>query len=43
MLLFVAFFMGIGATWAYDYDFSAIAPSGQTLYYDVTGILSLIS
>ena len=35
MALLMALFMGVGTSFAYDYDFSAVAPSGQTLYYDI--------
>ncbi len=35
-LLFLAFLLGIALqSWAFD--FSAIAPSGQTLYYNIVG------
>ena len=36
LVLILALFMGMGTTWAtYDYDFTAVAPSGQTLFFDI--------
>ncbi len=36
LVLILALFMCMGTTWAtYDYDFTAVAPSGQTLCYDI--------
>lgn len=35
-LLFFILLLFVGITATYAYDFSAVAPSGQTLYYNVT-------
>lgn len=34
LTLLIALLMGTGTAWAYD--FSAVCPSGQTLYYNIT-------
>ena len=39
-LLFLALFALLGLTSAWAYDFSAVAPSGQTLYYTITSSTS---
>ena len=33
--LILAFFWGMGASWAQEYDFSAVCSTGQTLYYKI--------
>ena len=34
-LLFILLLLTTATLWAQDYDFSALAPSGQTLYYKI--------
>lgn len=37
ILIFALFVLSLAPAWAQDYDFSAVCPSGQTLYYKISG------
>lgn len=37
ILIFALIVLSLASSWAQDYDFSAVCPSGQTLYYKISG------
>ena len=41
LLLFLALMCGVSLSWAYN--FSAVAPSGQTLYYNIVNVYAQVT